>query len=327
MGKVIRIGTRESQLAVWQATLVQQLLLQHNFPSELVYIKSEGDIDLQTPLYEMGVQGIFTKSLDIALLNNVIDIAVHSMKDVPTQLAAGITQAAVLERASYKDLLVYKGAAFENMSSELSVVSENSQNESLCSPLTTHHAPLTIATSSIRRKAQWLNRFPHHTIENLRGNVNTRLKKLADNAWHGAIFAAAGLERIGLRPENSVELDWMLPAPAQGAIMVVCRDNDEFAIEACNYFNHSNTALCTKIERDFLRTLLGGCSTPISALAAIENDNIIFKGNILSVDGKEKVDIEKTVALAHAGGLGKTAAVYLLANGGEKIAAGIRNAK
>src|SRR5258705_11192136 len=108
MGKLIRIGTRESQLAVWQATQVQQLLLQHNFFSELVYIKSEGDIDLQTPLYEMGVQGIFTKSLDIALLNNKIDIAVHSMKDVPTQLAKGVVQAAVLKRASYKDLLVYK---------------------------------------------------------------------------------------------------------------------------------------------------------------------------------------------------------------------------
>src|SRR5882724_5282292 len=114
MGKLIRIGTRESQLAVWQATQVQQLLLQNNFQSELVYIKSEGDIDLQTPLYEMGVQGIFTKSLDIALLNNKIDIAVHSMKDVPTQLAHGIVQSAVLERASYKDLLVYKDSSIVN---------------------------------------------------------------------------------------------------------------------------------------------------------------------------------------------------------------------
>src|SRR4029079_2152546 len=106
MGKVIRIGTRESQLAVWQATQVQQLLQQHNYQSELVYIKSEGDIDLHTALYEMGVQGIFTRSLDIALLNDKIDIAVHSMKDVPTQLAKGIIQAAVLKRASYKDVLV-----------------------------------------------------------------------------------------------------------------------------------------------------------------------------------------------------------------------------
>ena len=109
MNKVIRIGTRESQLAVWQATQVKDLLAQHGFTADLVYIKSEGDIDLKTPLYEMGVQGIFTRSLDIALLNNRIDIAVHSMKDVPTQLPKGIVTAAVLKRASYKDLLVYKG--------------------------------------------------------------------------------------------------------------------------------------------------------------------------------------------------------------------------
>ena len=133
MGKTIRIGTRESQLAVWQATKVQQLLAQNNYTSELVYIKSEGDIDLQTPLYEMGVQGIFTKSLDIALLTNKIDIAVHSMKDVPTQLAKGIVQSAVLERASYKDLLVYKDSSVVN--GEWSMVNEEPEKfESLFTP-------------------------------------------------------------------------------------------------------------------------------------------------------------------------------------------------
>jgi hydroxymethylbilane synthase len=109
--------------------------------------------------------------------------------------------------------------------------------------------------------------------------------------------------------------------------MVVCRENDEFAIEACNHFNHSNTAICTKIERDFLRTLLGGCSTPISALAQVKDNSIIFKGNILSVDGKEKVAVDLVIPLTAAAGMGKTAAEYLLANGGEKIAAGIRNAQ
>jgi hydroxymethylbilane synthase len=320
MGKVIRIGTRESQLAVWQATKVQQLLLQNNFSSELVFIKSEGDIDLQTPLYEMGVQGIFTKSLDIALLNNKIDIAVHSMKDVPTQMAQGIVQAAVLERASYKDLLVYKG---ELVNGEWSMVNEDPLKfEQL---FTIHHSPFTIATSSIRRKAQWLNRFPNHTLENLRGNVNTRLKKVAESNWQGAIFAAAGLERINLRPENSIELDWMLPAPAQGAIMVVCREGDNYCLEACNNFNHTDTAICTKIERDFLRQLLGGCSTPVSALATVKDNELIFNGNILSVDGKEKVTVEKTVALNQSTDLGKIAATFLLQNGGQKIADGIRN--
>ena len=323
MEKTIRIGTRESQLAVWQATQVQQLLQQYNFYSELVFIKSEGDIDLQTPLYEMGVQGIFTKSLDIALLNNKIDIAVHSMKDVPTQLAKGIVQAAVLKRASYKDLLVYKG--------ELSVIGNQlgyHNNKWLSdSSLITDHSSLAIATSSIRRKAQWLNRYPNHTIENLRGNVNTRLRKVEESNWNGAIFAAAGLERINLRPENSIELDWMLPAPAQGAIMVVCRQGDNYCLDACEIFNHSDTALCTKIERDFLKTLLGGCSMPISALAVIENNDVVLKGSLLSVDGKEKLEIEKKDSAFKGFDLGIRAAQYILQNGGQKIVEGINNGK
>ncbi len=323
MDKVIRIGTRESQLAVWQATQVQQLLQQYNFSSELVFIKSEGDIDLQTPLYEMGVQGIFTRSLDIALLNNKIDIAVHSMKDVPTQLAKGIVQAAVLKRANFRDLLVYKESSVVN--GQWSMVNEDPEKfEAL---FTTHHSPFTIATSSIRRKAQWLNRFPNHSLENLRGNVNTRLRKVAESNWNGAIFAAAGLERINLRPANSIELDWMLPAPAQGAIMIVCREGDDYCIDASENLNDSNTALCTKIERDFLRTLLGGCSTPISALAIIENDEVVLKGSLLSVDGKEKLEVEKKDNAFKGFDLGIRAAQYILQNGGQKIVDGIHDAK
>jgi hydroxymethylbilane synthase len=312
--KVLRIGTRESQLAVWQATQVQELLALQGYEAELVYIKSEGDIDLQTPLYEIGVQGIFTRSLDIALLNNRIDLAVHSMKDVPTQLPKGIVQSAVLKRASYKDLFVYKD---ESIVEKLQL-----KNNFPNSPLGVGGV---IATSSIRRKAQWLNRYPHHTIENLRGNVNTRLRKVAESDWNGAIFAAAGLDRIGLRPETSIELDWMIPAPSQGAIVVVCREEDVFSFEACQDFNDTNTALCTKIEKDFLRVLQGGCSTPISALAEIENVSLVFKGNILTVDGTERVDIEKTVPIHDAESLGKIAALEILANGGEAISASIHH--
>jgi hydroxymethylbilane synthase len=326
MNKVIRIGTRESALAVWQATQVRHLLSQHGFASELVYIKSEGDIDLKTPLYEMGVQGIFTRSLDIALLNNRIDIAVHSMKDVPTQLPKGIVTAAVLPRGSYKDILVYKG---EVVNGQLSMVNEPQQSgiHNDERSFTIDHSPLTIATSSIRRIAQWLHRYPHHTIENLRGNVNTRLQKLANSHWNGAIFAAAGLERIGLRPTTSIELDWMLPAPAQGAIVVVCRGDDTFSFEACRTFNDENTALCTTIERDFLRALLGGCSTPISALATVHNGQLHFEGNILSLDGKEKASIEKTVHIQDSTGLGAIAAAALLQNGGQSIADRIQHAR
>ncbi len=309
MGKIIRIGTRESQLAVWQATQVKTLLSHHGYEATLVYIKSEGDIDLQTPLYEMGVQGVFTRSLDIALLNDKIDIAVHSMKDVPTQLPKGIIQSAVLKRGPVKDLLVWKGD-WSMLNGEWIIPGKT---------------VLNIATSSIRRKAQWLNRFPLHQVHNLRGNVNTRLRKLSEENWDAAIFAQAGLERIDLRPVNSVELDWMLPAPAQGAIMVVCRDNDNSSLEACSHFNDVNTALCTRIERDFLRALLGGCSTPISAFATINNAEVHFKGNILSLDGKAKAEVEKKVPVAEAADLGNIAANELLKNGGKEIAEQIRN--
>ena len=305
MEKILRIGTRDSQLAVWQATLVQQLFQEHHIASELVHMKSDGDIDLVTPLYEIGVQGVFTRTLDAALLSNKIDIAVHSMKDVPTQLAKDIIQSAVLPRASYKDIFVF--------------------NDDI-SFLKDFQSSAIIATSSIRRKAQWLNRYPNHQIENLRGNVNTRLRKVNESNWNGAIFAAAGVERINLRPENSIELDWMLPAPAQGAIMIVCREEDKIAKESCAMLNDSSTALCAKIERDFLRTLLGGCSTPISALAEIKNDEVHFRGNIFSVNGNEKAEIEKTINLHHATHLGVDAANELLNNGGRVIAEKIRNA-
>lgn len=299
MNKIIRIGTRESQLAVWQATTVKQLLEQHGYAADLVYIRSEGDTDLRTPLYEMGVQGIFTKALDIALLNDEIDIAVHSMKDVPTVMAKGVVQAAVLPRASYRDIIVPKsGSSWEESVGDMAQ---------------------TIATSSIRRKAQWLNRYPNDSIENLRGNVNTRLRKLEESNWSGAIFAAAGLERIGLRPAYAVELDWMLPAPAQGAIVVACKENDAYFLEACGKFNHADTALCTKIERDFLRALMGGCSTPISGLATVDGDSVIFEGNVLSTDGKQKQGVSMQVPISMADKLGFEAAEELLKNGGDEI--------
>ena len=308
MDKVIRIGTRESQLAVWQATLVQQELSKNGYQSELIYIKSDGDLDLLTPIYEFGVQGVFTKSLDIAVLNNTIDIAVHSMKDVPIQLAKGIIQSAVLKRASYKDILVFK---------DPSIVAEwDLSNPSSISPI---KIPGIIATSSIRRKAQWLHRYPNHTIEILRGNVNTRLNKVEQSNWNGAIFAAAGLERIGLRPQNSIDLNWMLPAPAQGAIMVVCREEDTFSLNASKALNDNETELCTKIERDFLKTLLGGCSTPISALAQVIEGKIYFNGNILSTDGKEKIEIEKNISSNETNNWGVILANEILKKGADKI--------
>lgn len=273
MTNIIRIGTRDSKLAVWQAEQVKDFLTDHNYQTELVFIKSEGDVNLTTPLYEVGVEGIFTKALDIALLENRIDVAVHSFKDVPTQLAKGLSVAAVLKRGNPFDVLVCRNADAQK------AIQKGSQ--------------LIIATSSIRRKAQWLYRYPDTILENIRGNVQSRLFKLQSSAWHGTIFAAAGLERLGLSDSETgpqLLLDWMLPAPAQGAIVIVCKDEPGIK-KICSVLNDDATLICTHIERDFLRLLQGGCSTPISALATIDEKEITLKGRVTSPDGSKNISI------------------------------------
>ena len=330
MVSTIRIGTRESQLAVWQATKVSQMLTHAGHPNELVYISSAGDQNLTTPLYEMGVQGIFSRSLDIALLENRIDIAVHSMKDVPVVLAKGLAQAAVLERASSKDLMVphpdqqFDADAWATVRSPQRTPDRSQGNRSDGSQQIADH-PFLIATSSLRRQAQWLNRYPSSSIENLRGNVNTRLRKLAGSNWDGAIFAAAGLERIGLRPENAIDLDWMLPAPAQGAILVMCRLEDTAMMKACAPLNHEPTARCVKIERDFLKTLMGGCTAPISASATFTGERVRLQGQLLSVDGRQRIDVEQEADTERSYSLGVNAALEVLDNGGEALMKEIRS--
>ena len=302
MKKTIRIGTRDSELALWQANTVKSKLENLGYPAQLVPVKSEGDLVLDKPLYEMGITGIFTKTLDVAMIKGVVDIAVHSMKDVPTQLPNGIVQTAVLERASSEDILITK-------------------NESEID----FEKPCTIASGSLRRQAQWLHRYPHHKVVDLRGNVNTRLQKLKDNNWQGAIFAKAGLERINLLSENFTELNWMLPAPAQGAMVVVALEKDTFSIEATSKLNHTNSEICTHIEREFLRTLEGGCTAPIGAFAEIIKDKILFKGCLFSLDGQTKLEIEKSVSIENYKNFGKKCAEIVLQNGGSELMASIKN--
>ena len=298
--KIIRIGTRDSELALWQAHTVERKLNDLGFQTEIIAVKSQGDIILDKPLYELGITGIFTKTLDIAMINGQIDIAVHSMKDVPTALPQGIVQAAVLERASEKDILVYKN-------------NTNFLN-----------ANATIATGSLRRQAQWLNRYPHHQVVDLRGNVNTRLQKLADNHWSGAIFAQAGLERINLTPENHLALDWMIPAPAQGAMVVVAMEDNLFCIDAVSKLNHEPSEICTQIEREFLKTLEGGCTAPIGAYAQIIGDQIRFEGVLCSLNGQQKIHIEKSARVEDYENFGRQCAQNALQNGGFEIMEQIR---
>jgi len=300
MRKTIKIGTRDSELALWQANRVKSLLEADGYQTEIVAVKSQGDLLLDKPIHQLGITGVFTKTLDIAMLNGTVDIVVHSMKDVPTELPDGIVKGAVLKRANPKDLLIQK-------------------EKSKLLP-----KKATIATGSLRRKAQWLNKYPEHKVANIRGNVQTRLQKLEDSPWNGAIFAAAGLERINLRPETTIELDWMIPAPAQGAMLVVALEHDDYSRKALEGLNDYQTDICTTVERDFLRTLEGGCSAPIGALATIDIDYLTLVAGLFSIDGKQKVTIEKKVLIENCDGLGHLTALEVLKQGGEEIMKVIR---
>jgi hydroxymethylbilane synthase len=289
--RTIRIGTRDSILATWQADFVSSHLKKYGYATELVFIKSEGDKILDTPLPLLGGKGIFTKALDDALLNNEIDFAVHSFKDIPTANPDGLIVAAILERDDPRDVLVTRSS------------DEFLENESY---------EAVIATSSHRRGGQWLNAYPNHKLTDIRGNVHTRLRKLNENKWDGAIFAAAGLTRVGLQGNISRYLDWMIPAPAQGAIAVMAKDNRPELNRAIGPSHHPYTAICTRIERRFLQVLEGGCSAPLGAYANIQGNDVHFKAVLTSLDGRRKETIQTKVPLEHAASLGDHAAEEMM---------------
>ena len=302
----IRIATRTSDLALWQANTVKAALEQKGFQCELVLIESTGDMDLSQPIYSMGITGVFTKQLDAALLNNQADIAVHSLKDVPTVPAEGLIIAAALERGPSEDVLIIKDKSI----------------------LDSIDYRANIATGSLRRKAQWLAKYPHHLISPIRGNVPTRLRKFHENPEiDGIIFAKAGLERLGLLPKDAIVLDWMLSAPAQGIVGAMCRENDEKSVKALETINDWSALFEGFAERQFLNRLMGGCSVPISAKAEVSESNILFKGAVHSYDGKREAYVEKNFDIAVLELAGKKAAEMLLENEpARKIIEEIRNA-
>ncbi|MBQ0769046.1 MAG: hydroxymethylbilane synthase [Bizionia sp.] len=305
MPKIIKIGTRDSELAMYQAKAVQQQLQHLGHKTVLVPVKSVGDIVLDKPLYEMGITGIFTRTLDIALLNGDVDIVVHSLKDVPTIMPKGITQAAVLKRGNVQDTLVYKFTE-EFLGAEHAV----------------------IATGSLRRKAQWLNRFPTHTVEPIRGNVITRLEKLNNTEhWDAAIFAAAGIGRLNLRPETAVNLEWMIPAPGQGAIMIAALEKDEDILAICAEINHKETEMCVNIEREFLNRLEGGCTAPIGANAYIKEEEIFFEAVLLSYDGTKKISVKRNKKIGEHHDLAEWCANYVIERGGKRLMDDIRQSE
>lgn len=300
---MIRIGTRDSKLAVWQAEHVATALKSTGHQTELVYIKTEGDLVLDTPLPLMGGKGVFTKALDDALLRGDIDIAVHSHKDIPTRMPDGLCIAAVFEREDPRDVLVVR-AGVEVTEEELA------------------NGNGTIATSSLRRQGQWLHRYPQHKVTDIRGNVQTRLRKVDESDWFGAIFAAAGLKRLGLEDRISMYLDWMICAPAQGAVAVMSRTGDKVVIDALQPHHHEETALCVAAERQCLNRLEGGCSAPVGVYVRRDGKEFVLFANVLSGDGVECIDVELRRALESINDaleLGRDAADALLANGAGRL--------
>lgn len=269
MDKILRIGTRNSALALWQAEHVQRLLAQKGIKSILITIASSGDLNQETPLHQMGGIGVFTKALDDALLNNEIDCAVHSCKDLPTISHQNIVIAAYLEREDYRDVVVCKKDTQFYKNKEIA----------------------TVATGSVRRKAQWLAAFPKHHIAALRGNVGTRLQKLETENWDAAIFAYAGIKRLQIFPQHYFFPEWMLPAPAQGVVVVTCTKENKKVFAALNSINDEQTALTTTVERDFLRLMEGGCIAPIGALATINKQKVYFDIAVHNADGSEKIQL------------------------------------
>jgi len=291
---------------MWQARQVAAALKKNQWPVELVPIKSPADLDLKTPLHQFGETGIFTKMLDVALWEDQIDLAVHSLKDYPTTLPEDLQLSAVLPRGPYRDVLI-PGKAF--------------------TPDFWQNPPrqATVATGSIRRIAQWKHRFPRHQTAPLRGNVQTRLRKLEASSWHGAIFAQAGLKRVELLPDNHQILDWMIPAPAQGVVGIVNRRQDTTLSEALAAIDHQETAFRSQAERTFLNRVEGGCSAPVGALALRRKKKLYLEAAVFDLDGSKRFYAQGEAPLEKAKNLGEDLAQQVLDQGAWAVMEKIKN--
>ena len=295
MNRPIILGSRASKLAMWQTNLVKKKLEDSSVSCEIKIIKSFGDIDLKTPIYSMGITGVFTKELDQALLNQEIDVAVHSLKDVPTRLAEEICIGAVLKRGKWEDIVLWKNIECKSKKVR------------------------SVATGSLRRKFQWKLKYPNDKIVPIRGNIPSRIKKLkTDSKIDGIFFASAALSRLKIYEKNEETLDNFLPAPCQGFIVATCLKENKFIIETLNKINNKKSSICSEIERDFLRTLEGGCSAPIGAIAEVKGEVIDFKGGIFSMKGEQPKIIEALLKIDERNRAGKRLANEVLRNGGKK---------
>ncbi|MDH4161633.1 MAG: hydroxymethylbilane synthase [Nitrospirota bacterium] len=301
MRKEIRIGTRASALALWQAEWVKSEL-EKKYPGlmvSLTKIKTTGDKILDVPLSKVGGKGLFVKEIEEAMLRQEIDIAVHSMKDVPTFFPDGLHLSCITEREDARDALLSRNkVAFKDLPKGA-----------------------RIGTSSLRRQSQLMNIRPDFVIEQLRGNVDTRLRKLKEGQYDAIILAAAGVRRLGLADNVTEYIDpeISLPAIGQGALGIECRVDDRELNDMISFFNHSDTRVCVTGERALLRRLEGGCQVPIACYGRIKNNNLSLEGLVASVDGKRIIKETIEGAQADAEKLGVTLAENLLKRGADVI--------
>jgi hydroxymethylbilane synthase len=300
MTTTFRIGTRASALALWQANWVKTQL-EKNSPGlvvELVKIKTTGDKILNVPLSEVGGKGLFTKEIDDALLDGRVEAAVHSMKDIPFQLPHGIQFGAIPEREDPRDALISKGRKLDDLP-----------------------PAARIGTSSLRRQVQLRHRFPSIRITTLRGNVDTRLRKLADGEFDGIILAMAGLKRLGHESviTQILDQDFMLPAVGQGALGIACREEDTNTKGLLAALDHEPSRLAVTAERGLLAALEGSCKVPIAGHARLENGQIILKGLVANLAGTVMLTDEVTGSAAKARELGLALGQELIRRGAGKI--------
>ena len=296
MKDTLRIATRQSPLALWQANFVKAELEKH-FPElsvELVTMVTKGDIILDTPLAKIGGKGLFVKELELALLENRADIAVHSMKDVPMSFPEGLGLAVICEREDPRDAFVSNHYA----------------------NLDELPAGAVVGTSSLRRQCQLMAKYPHLTVKSLRGNVGTRLSKLDNGEYDAIILASAGLIRLGMpeRIKSFISVEQSLPAAGQGAVGIETRINDERIL-------NETTACCVKAERAMNTRLQGGCQVPIGGFATIENGEVTLNALVGALDGSSIIRAAGKAPVSQAEELGVKIAEQLLAQGADRILA------
>ena len=304
--RVIKVVSRDSALAMWQTSFVIDCLRKKTdaYEFEVVSLKTKGDKILDVSLAKIGDKGLFTKELEDGLLSGEMDFAVHSLKDIPTVLPEGLQLSAMLTRHNPADVLISeKYDSFDALPEGAKV-----------------------GTSSLRRKAQLLNKRPDLNIQDLRGNVNTRMRKLKDENFDGIILAAAGVERMEWKDAITEELpyDVCLPAVSQGVIAVETRSNDPEIIALVQLIHDKESEICVNAERALLRALEGGCQIPIAGHAHIEGDEVVLDGLVGSIDGTTIIRDQARGPINLAEQVGEQLAQTLSAKGGKAILEQIR---